>query len=222
MDNLCLTFSPSWTTTFRVHLINFADRWAMFQGMEGFWKRWSKLEMARLYPAMLQYWVLQKRLYSKTHSCIWQNIKSIQLNSFSFSHQCTTLVTWTIPMCLLKQTHIWSFQGSWRWEEVSNELLFFLFTCVLVQITPCDGPVLNRCDTSWTGTGSADHEERRVLSVPLWAPVCLWGLGLSSTYPGFCCSFVRGPRPRFPRLRTSWRLYWTESGKKLLWEDKIY
>lgn len=77
-------------------------------------------------------------------------------------------------------------------------------------------PCLNRCDTDWAGNGSADDEERRVLSVPLQAPVCIWGPGLSSTYSCFFCSFIRGPHPWLPRLGTSWWLYCNEWGKKLL------
>lgn len=68
-SSLCIAtdfyFFPPLSTTFRVHLMNFASRWAMFWGMEGFWKSWSKLEMAHLSPTMLPYWVLQQKLCSK-------------------------------------------------------------------------------------------------------------------------------------------------------------
>lgn len=79
-------------------------------------------------------------------------------------------------------------------------------------------PCLNRCDTDWAWNGSADDEERRVLSVPLRAPVCIWGPGLSSTYSCFFCSVIWGPHPWLPRLRTSWWLYCNASGKKVLRE----
>lgn len=45
--------------TFRVRLTIFASRWMMSWEMEESWKRWSNLEMACLYPTVLQYWVLQ-------------------------------------------------------------------------------------------------------------------------------------------------------------------
>lgn len=80
-------------------------------------------------------------------------------------------------------------------------------------------PCLNRCDPDWAGNGSAVDEERRVLSVPLQTPVCIWGPGLSSTYSCFFCSFIRGPHHWLPRLGTSWWLYCNESGKQVLVEN---
>lgn len=87
-----------------------------------------------------------------------------------------------------------------------------LFSCL--KYTSYKSHSSNRCDTGRAGAGSVDHEERRVLSVPPPASVCLRGNGMPSIYPRSSCGSVWGSDPRLPWLRTSGWLYCNESGRE--------
>lgn len=191
----------------------------MFWGMEGFWKSWSKLEMAHLSPTMLPYWVLQQKLPKYIHA--FAKIAVLYLNVLISVFSPSTSALLGLPgvfQCAFWNKHISTVSQDHEVRKRSA-ISFCVSGSFVHWCSSLWEPCLNRCDTDRAGNGSADDEERRVLPVPLRAPVCIWGPGLSSTYSCFFCSFIRGPHPWLPRLGTSWWLYCNESGKKVLRED---
>lgn len=75
---------------------------------------------------------------------------------------------------------------------------------------------LNRRDHGRSGAWSADHEKRRVLSLPFRAWVCIWWHRLSSLYSCICHNPVWGPAPGFSWLWTSGRISLDECS---MWSD---
>lgn len=101
-----------------------------------------------------------------------------------------------------------------RGEKCSTMAEPWVFLFSRLKYTSFKSHSSNRCDTGRAGAGSVDHEERRVLSVPPPASVCLRGNGMPSIYPHSSCGSVWGSDPRLPWLRTSGWLYYNESGRE--------